>query len=995
MITAEAEETIEEQEEVKEFTGKEKELINDWAGFFSYEPTWIFGQFLQRHEKIIFIVSGNQYGKCLKIGTDILLDNGLYKKIEHINSGDIILSVNSKLKIVPSKVLSRIDSGHKRLVKIITRRGRTISVSGDHPFLTVHGWRNVEDIQVGDYIATPRNIDVVDGSGDKDQWEYILLGYLLGDGGLTKSVLITNTDAIILNEIRSLLKDGHSLKQTQDKITYKITSHGKGMGNNYYANWLRALNLFGSNSFSKFVPDFIFTSTKKSIGTFLSRLFSCDGWVDNSGVGYCSVSKQLITDVHRLLLRFGITTTIRFKNVKYVYKGIRQKKFAYQLQISRYDDLVKFASYVGIFSKEEKLAKLIDKKRLKESKENADIIPLNIGYLYDEIGEKKNKHDKRRKYSNKEKYDLCRSSRGKSITRSKLKEIAVLFSDEHLKSLSVSDIYWDKIINMEDDGTAQTFDLEIEGTHNFIANDIFAHNTSTVAYSYVLRILGKHPVEIKNMRPGKKVRTYRFASQALPNDPEGGEIKNTQYPAFKKWLPPYLIKRDITTRSAVMVIRDPQGGPDIYIEFVSYSQDIQRMAGQQRASVWLDESANKEFYEEQLPRLLAADGDLIATLTPAEYIGYEYDTFYERAKVIIRTKAVRDRFKSRFNKTLASIETTDSKEDIAVLMAATDDNPIYKHLVKEKNEYTKALIESGKHPYTKSITQFKPTTVNEYISDIIGSFDDETTDIRRYGIFRQSSGQIFKDFDLRTHVLSSAKYFDLGIPSIWLHARGIDYHQHNPWACGFLALSPQNEVFIYEEYNPSPERMVTLQIARELAIRSRDYKYALSLIDPNAAQKQSNTGLRVVDDLNRIFGELKRERIGTGAYWQSWDTKATTGRDRIRERLKNSRLCGTPYNNRIVKDGRTEYLPTIWILDNCIQTIASFKNWRREEWANRTSLLVNDEKDKPQQKWSHFPMVVEAILKHPAFSSGRYKEQFVADRDIQHKHYFQREAYGR
>ena len=237
--------------------------------------------------------------------------------------------------------------------------------------------------------------------------------------------------------------------------------------------------------------------------------------------------------------------------------------------------------------------------------------------------------------------------------------------------------------------------------------------TALVAYSYVLRILGKYPVESKNIRPNTKIRTIRFASETLPNDPDGGEVKNTQYPAFKKWLPAYLIKKDITSRSSVMVIRDPQGGKDIYVEFVSYGQSIQRMAGQQRLSVWLDESANKEFYQEQLPRTLAADGDIIATLTPAEYIGYEYDVFYEKAKTIIRTKAVRNRFNKRFNKIYQPIETTDSKEDIVVLMAATDDNPIYKHLVVDKNEYTQNLIKINKHPYIKRIEDYKATTVNE------------------------------------------------------------------------------------------------------------------------------------------------------------------------------------------------------------------------------------------------------------------------------------------
>src|SRR3990170_3458132 len=199
--------------------------------------------------------------------------------------------------------------------------------------------------------------------------------------------------------------------------------------------------------------------------------------------------------------------------------------------------------------------------------------------------------------------------------------------------------------------------------------------TSTVAYSYVLRIMGMHPIEKKNMRPDNPIRTYRFASESLPSDSEGGEVRNTQYPEFMKWLPKHLIKKDITIRRPVVDIYDPQGGPDIHIEFTSFGQTTQSQAGQKRCSVWIDEGASKEFYEEQLPRLLAADGDLIYTLTPAEYVGFEFDEFFEQASFYVRTEAVRDRMKKRYNKNVPEIDIRDGK-DIAVLMAATDDNPI-------------------------------------------------------------------------------------------------------------------------------------------------------------------------------------------------------------------------------------------------------------------------------------------------------------------------------
>ena len=269
--------------------------------------------------------------------------------------------------------------------------------------------------------------------------------------------------------------------------------------------------------------------------------------------------------------------------------------------------------------------------------------------------------------------------------------------------------------------------------------------TEDIAHSYVLRIHGLHPVESKNIRPNNPIRTIRFASETLPTDPEGGESKNTQYPAFKRMLPPYLIKKDITIRKPVMTVKCPQGGPDIYFEWASYGQTENSQAGVQRFSIWADEKMTQSFYQEQLPRLWAANGDLLYSLTPADYgIGWEYDEIFERARLIIRTPLVRERYKERFGIDYPPGQRTNSIEDIVCLMAASDDNPYYEMKVKEIN------AQEG--------TSY---TVKSYLDEKNRQYSDpDIVDIRRYGIFRQASGQIFKEFDPRIQVIRGDRYFD-------------------------------------------------------------------------------------------------------------------------------------------------------------------------------------------------------------------------------------------
>lgn len=493
--------------------------------------------------------------------------------------------------------------------------------------------------------------------------------------------------------------------------------------------------------------------------------------------------------------------------------------------------------------------------------------------------------------------------------------------------------------------------------------------TGGTAFNYVLRILGLHPIpernilyfECKNLHKYSPTQTpkdmvchcgeplvehkrgsriFRFCAETLPGQSanvsetgQSAEVRNSQYPEFKKWLPPFLIKKDITARNASMIIRDPFGGADIVVEFVSYNQATQGTAGVQRASIWFDESPSYEFYEEQLPRLISEDGDMIFTYTPVDRSSWLFDAFYDKASIFYRTKTICD-YLSRSGERIEQVEKVDTPYSIAVMQAATDDNPLANIAVVEE---TYAHMD-----------------------------DPDAVAIRRYGIFKQLSGRIFKDFDYRLHLISKDKYFPSGMPHDWVHARGIDYHPQTSWACGMMSISPQNEAFIWGVYNPSPERLTTREIAREFALIGRDYQFRLNLIDP-LAETIKKDFVSVLMDLNRVMYDLKREGIGSGGEFRSWDTKGEKGRDEIKVRLKNSLECERPFNNKRIKDGVTEYLPTLWILDDCKLAAEFMRNWRWEEWANTNIGMQKEAKNTPEQKWSHMNMVFEAIFKHPAF----------------------------
>jgi replicative DNA helicase len=63
------------------------------------------------------------------------------------------------------------------------------------------------------------------------------------------------------------------------------------------------------------------------------------------------------------------------------------------------------------------------------------------------------------------------------ISRTRAERIAMTVESSALLDLAQSDVFWDSIVSIQPDGVEETFDLTVPGPHNFIASDIFVHNS--------------------------------------------------------------------------------------------------------------------------------------------------------------------------------------------------------------------------------------------------------------------------------------------------------------------------------------------------------------------------------------------------------------------------------------------------------------------------------------------------------------------------------------
>ncbi|MDX2034204.1 MAG: DnaB-like helicase N-terminal domain-containing protein, partial [Blastocatellia bacterium] len=145
-------------EVIEEIAGREQ-LITGIATGFSELDYMTSG--LQRGDLII-VAARPSMGKCLAADSEIVLANGEVVTIEEVyrRQEARLLTLGSDFKFTQASPSAFVDDGVKPLYRVTTRLGRTVESTLAHPYLTIHGWRRLEELSPGDRIAVPRRIPV-------------------------------------------------------------------------------------------------------------------------------------------------------------------------------------------------------------------------------------------------------------------------------------------------------------------------------------------------------------------------------------------------------------------------------------------------------------------------------------------------------------------------------------------------------------------------------------------------------------------------------------------------------------------------------------------------------------------------------------------------------------------------------------------------------------------------------------------------------------------
>lgn len=427
---------------------------------------------------LIILAARPSMGKCVR--WDTLIDNPLTG--ERVTAEEYIrqqIPVVSRLsncgQIGTSSISHWIDSGVKPCFRVTTRTGRSVDVTGHHPFLTIYGWQPLHDIHVGDKIAIPRQLPVF-GTEAPESDLVRLMAYFIAEGGLTYTTpKFTNTDPEIIADFHCIIAQHFpSCVVRQQKITYTVVRPTRSewlSSPNPVTVWLENAGLWGKLSEAKSFPTEVWTWNRQSLADFLRVLFSCDGTVYGMGgyprIEFAVASEKLAQDVHHALTRFGIVSKLWRKTAK-----------CWRVEITEPESVAIYEHQIGWIGEK---AQRRFRATTAQQRSNSGHLPnavwdfvrqssakqsISLTELARRSGEKVspsggyNSHSKHR------------------LTRARLAAYAEVLDDDYLHFLSSPEIYWDEIISIEPIGEHQVYDLTVPDGANFVAADIFVHNTS-------------------------------------------------------------------------------------------------------------------------------------------------------------------------------------------------------------------------------------------------------------------------------------------------------------------------------------------------------------------------------------------------------------------------------------------------------------------------------------------------------------------------------------
>ncbi len=399
-----------------------------------------------------------------------------------------VYALSDKFEVVQQPLVKAFPSGRKKVYEMALRSGKRIKASANHPFRVLTGWRALEDLRVGDRLATPTSLEPTSAEDSLSENEIILLAHLLGDGCILphQPFHYTTADpdnlAVVSRAAKMLFGiTPRIVRQKNWWHVYLPSPHPLTHGVHHpITDWFAKLGIPLAHSYDKVIPTAVFKSSNRSVALFLHHLWATDGNISwkilphckpAGAIYYASSSRILATQVQHLLLRLGIPSKLSV-----VEQGIYRPSFHVYVQGTIPQR--KFLRLVNSFgARGEMTLDLMCALEAITPNPNVAVLPKEawkciiepaknaVGMSWRDVaGEMGISYNGNALFKT-------------GIGRERLQRLATALKSDEIQKYAASDVSWDEIISITPLGIEEVYDATVEGAHNFVANDIIAHNS--------------------------------------------------------------------------------------------------------------------------------------------------------------------------------------------------------------------------------------------------------------------------------------------------------------------------------------------------------------------------------------------------------------------------------------------------------------------------------------------------------------------------------------
>jgi len=438
--------------------------------------------------------------KCLAEGTRVFDPaTGVTHRIEEIVDGRLpvhVVATDKNGVLHSGEVTSWFDQGEQEVIGIRLRDGTELWVTPDHKVLTEHGWRLAGELARGDRLARPRAFSAFGSYEPVPPDHARLLGYLIGDGyvgGKTPVQFINAADSLQQDAARIAGTLGCEAKLTSQPITVAFPHrHGE---KNEVLELCRWAGIYGCLAPAKKLPAAFFAPdvSAEVTANLIFGIFESDGYVsrEQTGgirVGFSTTSEQLAYQLHWLLLRWGIGSSVQRRDPRAQRGGLVEggrisgKHSAWEVRVSGADNVSAFAAAIPTWGPRGQVV----------SRELAALDGRYRGsqriYLSDEVVQPILAHLERLGVTAQLAAQLVgegsgdpqggmRSVLGASrLRRDRVQRLADGLDDPFLQDILADQLWFSPVAGILPVQRRRTFDVEVAELHNLVAEDVVVHN---------------------------------------------------------------------------------------------------------------------------------------------------------------------------------------------------------------------------------------------------------------------------------------------------------------------------------------------------------------------------------------------------------------------------------------------------------------------------------------------------------------------------------------